>query len=467
MPTFKKKTAGLRDRAEPDSLRLRPSPMPHPFLLRSFALVGFFLTLTVARAADPVPGTASTATPPRTSWTDEQGRPYRRASTGHITNYDEARVGSYVLPDPLVSGAGVRVTNPETWRNQRRSEIVEFYRKEIYGRVPATPPRVSFETVETDAHALRDTATHKVFRITFEAPGKDPVQLNVHLYLPKAKEAPAPVILHLLFGSPPDLSQGTTPAPGAKAFEIGPVTDFLDRGYAYCIFRYTEIEPDSAKPTSLGIRALVPSDPAATGEAWGTIAAWAWGASRVLDCLAREPAVDATRVALVGHSRLGKTVLWGGAQDERFSLVFSSCAGEMGSALARRDYGETVDDMAGNFAHQFAPNFRNYANRWNDMPVDAHFLIAAIAPRPVLITGGTQDQWADPRGEFLAESAAAPVYRLLGKTDLGTSKMPPPDSPLIAGDLAFYYHTGGHSITADDWKVFLEFADRHLGTKHP
>jgi hypothetical protein len=167
---------------------------------------------------------------------------------------------------------------------------------------------------------------------------------------------------------------------------------------------------------------------------------------------------------LIGHSRLGKTVLWAGACDLRFALVFSSCAGEMGSALARRDYGETVDDMAANFGYQFAGNFQKYAGHWNDMPVDAHMLITLNAPRPVFITGGTQDQWADPRGEFLAEVAAGPVFRLLGQTDLGTSEMPAVDTPLIAGSLGFHYHTGGHTITASDWKAFLDFADRRL---HP
>jgi hypothetical protein len=182
----------------------------------------------------------------------------------------------------------------------------------------------------------------------------------------------------------------------------------------------------------------------------------------VLDYFTTDRAVDAKRVALIGHSRLGKTVLWAGARDPRCALVFSSCAGEMGSALARRDYGETVDDMAASFPWQFAGNFQKYAGHWNDLPVDAHLIIALNAPRPVFITGGTQDQWADPKGEFLAEVAAGPVYRLLGKKDLGASDGPPLDTPLITGDLGFHYHTGGHAMTASDWKAFLDFADRHL-----
>ena len=208
--------------------------------------------------------------------------------------------------------------------------------------------------------------------------------------------------------------------------------------------------------------ALAHGQKAPAADEWGTISAWAWGASRVLDYFTTDRAVDAKRVALIGHSRLGKTVLWAGARDPRFALVFSSCAGEMGSALARRDYGETVDDMAASFPWQFAGNFQKYAGHWNDMPVDAHLIIALNAPHPVFITGGTQDQWADPKGEFLAEVAAGPVYRLLGKKDLGVSDGPPLDTPLLTGDLGFHYHTGGHTITASDWKAFLDFADRYL-----
>jgi dienelactone hydrolase len=182
----------------------------------------------------------------------------------------------------------------------------------------------------------------------------------------------------------------------------------------------------------------------------------------VLDYFESDAAVDARRVALVGHSRLGKTALWAGARDPRFALVFSSCSGEMGSALARREFGETVDDMAASFPWWFAGHFQKYPGHWNDLPVDAHLLIALNAPHPVFITGGTQDLWADPRGEFLAEVAAGAVYRLLGKQDLGVSDGPPLDTPLITGDLGFHYHTGGHAITAADWNAFLAFADRHL-----
>ena len=155
-------------------------------------------------------------------------------------------------------------------------------------------------------------------------------------------------------------------------------------------------------------------------------------------------------------------MLWAAARDERIAAVFSSCAGEMGSALARRDWGETVDDMAQNFGWQFAGNFQKWVGRWNDMPVDAHMLIALSAPRPVFITGGTTDQWADPVGEFLADVAAGPVYRLLGRKDLGATDLPPLDTPVTSGDLGWHYHTGGHTATPADWAAFLQFLSKYF-----
>jgi hypothetical protein len=208
--------------------------------------------------------------------------------------------------------------------------------------------------------------------------------------------------------------------------------------------------------------ALAPGQEKPAARDWSTISAWSWGASRILDYLETVPAVDAKRVALIGHSRLGKTALWGGATDPRFAVIFASCSGEMGAALSRRDWGETVDDMAVAFPWWFVGTFPQYVGKWSTMPVDAHLLIALSAPRPVFVTGGTQDQWADPKGEFLAQVAAGPVYRLLGRKDLGTTELPPLDHPLIAGDLGFLYHTGGHTIAPGDWKAFLEFAGRYL-----
>ena len=392
---------------------------------------------------------------------DAHGNPIRYAATGHASNYDEAKVGSYTLPDPLVLANGEPVKDADTWTKVRRPELIGLYEREIFGCVPARVPPVRAEVVATETGALGGQAVRRHVVLHF-GEGERAVALNVSLYLPAAARGPVPVVLQLLFSHPPGL---TPPATVRATFDDAvPVAEIVGHGYAYAAFRYTEAQADAAKTSEGGVQALAlgagQTRPAA-GE-WGTIATWAWITSRVLDYLETERAVDATRVALVGHSRLGKTVLWAGARDPRFAVVFASCAGEMGSSLARRDYGESLDDVAANFPWWCVATFPKFAGHWNDLPVDTHLVIALNAPRPVFVTGGTQDQWADPHGEFLALVAAGPVYRLLGRPDVGATTLPPLDTPLITGSLGFHYHTGGHAITASDWQAFFAFAGRHL-----
>lgn len=403
-------------------------------------------------------------TPPPLPRTDAHGNPLRRAPTGHVSNYDEAKVGTYTLPNPLVLQSGQTVRNAVTWYGQRRPELLRLYADQIYGRVPANAPKVTFTVEKTEADLKDGDAIRKVV-IGHIGPKSDGLKVTVTLYLPAKAVKPVPVLLQLLFlGDPPP------PPPPGRTFrfhELGPIKEILSHGYAYADFRYTDIQPDRPHSLTRGVIGLTlkPGQTKPAPDEWGAISAWAWGASRVMDYLETDPAVDASRVALIGHSRLGKTVLWAGAQDPRFALIFSSCAGEMGSSLARRDYGETIDDIATNFPWQFAGNFQQYVGHWNKMPVDAHMLIALNAPHPVFITGGTRDQWSDPHGEFLAEVAASPVYRLLGLKGVGATRWPAPDTPLISGDLGYLYHTGGHMITSEDWTTFLKFADKYFKAK--
>jgi hypothetical protein len=417
-------------------------------------------------AADPVVVPSRVAIDRERPRTDANGNPLRYAVTGHVSNYDEAKVGAYTLPDPLLLKNGQPVRDAATWEEVRRPELLTLYESEVYGRVPTTAPAISFEVMATEEGALDGTATRKYVVGSFGT-GADVRKLNLIMLLPANARGPVPLLLHLVFlgglaGMPPrtNLDTAGTPGNNPRVSETGPVADILSQGYGYATLRYTEIEGDRAETSLSGVRRIAlrvgAAEPAA--DEWGTIAAWAWGASRVLDYLGTDSAVDAKRVALIGHSRLGKTVLWAAARDERFALVFSSCSGEMGAALARRDFGESVDDMALNFPWQFAGNFQKFIGRWNNLPGDAHTLIALCAPRPVFITGGTQDQWADPRGQFLAQVAAGPVYRLLGKKDLGITEFPFVDTPIITGQLGFHYHSGGHTLTGSDWRAFLEFA---------
>ena len=430
-----------------------------------------FVTLGLAMLATasslmqtPAPAPAANQT---NLGSDANGNPLRRAlKTGHISNYDENKVAPYTLPDPLVMVSGTRVTGATMWNRQRRPELLRLYAQHIYGRVPANVPKITWEVSETDAHARDGAALLK--RVVGRVGSKpDGPQIRVSVYTPAQATKKVPIILLLNFGGGPARAGGPPAAAGrgnAATGEPPNAAEILARGWGYATVGYNDIQPDRADAWAEGVigQALQPGQTKPAADEWGTISAWAWGASRIADYLQSDRNVDGSRIALYGFSRLGKTVLWAAAQDERFKAVFSGCAGEMGSALARRDWGETVDDMAQNFPYWFAGNFQKYSGHWNDMPVDAHMLIALSAPRPVYITGGTQDQWADPKGEFLAAVAAGPVYRLLGKKDVGATELPALDTPLVTGDIGWHYHTGGHAATPADWKGFLDFVAKYF-----
>ena len=220
------------------------------------------------------------------------------------------------------------------------------------------------------------------------------------------------------------------------------------------------MQADSPSTRTQGIIGLVNKGrPRSSPDAWGTLTAWAWGLSRSIDYLETDRDVDAKHLGVEGHSRWGKTALWAAALDQRWAIVYASCSGEGGAKLLRRNYGETTDKIAG--SHWMADNFRKYGGHWNDLPVDTNELIALVAPRPAFITGATQDPNSDPHGEFLAAVGAGPVYRLLGKKDLGTTEMPEPDVALVSGEVAFREHVGAHS-DIPDWPIFLEFASKYL-----
>ena len=326
---------------------------------------------------------------------------------------------------------------------------------------------MTWQVAETDPKARDGAATRKKV-VGAVGSSADGPRITVVLTTPANAQKSVPVILLVNFGGGPPPPPGTAtrgPAFNAHA-EPALADEILARGWGYATVGYADIQPDRATTAGDAVMALAaagrPAGAAPPPDEWGTIAVWSWGVSRIIDYFETDKAVEAKRIALFGHSRLGKTVLWASAKDERVAAVFSSCSGEMGAALARRDWGETVDDMAQNFGWQFAPAFQQFPGRWNDMPVDAHMLIALSAPRPVFITGGTADQWADPVGMFKAAVAAGPVYRLLGRKDLGTTELPALDTPLTSGDLGWHYHTGGHTATPADWKAFLTFLGKYF-----
>jgi hypothetical protein len=387
---------------------------------------------------------------------DPKGNPVRLAkATGHVSNYTEEKVRPYTLPDPLLTAAGRRVTTAGMWFKDRRPEVLKFYRTDIYGRVPDNAPKVAWEVAETDSAARNGAAVLR--RVVGRVGDKpDGPKMTLTVLTPAKADRPVPVLLSITFGF------GGKGPPKAGAFD--PVAEVLGRGWAYASVGYTDIQPDRADRWSEGVIGLTlkagQTRPAA--DEWGTISAWAWGVSRCIDYFETDKSIDARRVAITGASRLGKTVLWAGAQDERVAAVFSVVPGEMGASLIRRDWGETLDDMAQNFPWQFAGNLQKWVGKWDELPVDQHLLIALCAPRPVYVNGGLRDQWSDPKGEFLALVGAGPVYRLLGAKDLGVTEVPDLDKPVTTGSLAFHYHSGGHAAVPADWKAFLDFAERHF-----
>jgi hypothetical protein len=309
---------------------------------------------------------------------------------------------------------------------------------------------------------------------------KNGPSIQLLIYLPAARKTPAPMLLSINFGAvqdavddpgikpetvwDPKTNTRVMPKEGRRFGRLD-VEPLLEAGIGVATFYYGDIDPDDAEGFENGIRAhyLKPGQTERAADDWGSIAAWAWGMSRVEDYFETDKDIDAHRVALHGISRLGKTVMWAGAFDQRFAAVIASCSGEGGAALSHRNYGETIAHLTAptRYPYQFAANYAKYAGFPDTAPMDANLLIALIAPRPLLLQTGSSDKWSDPKGEFLAEVAAGPVYRLLGKQDLGPQEWPAAGQPILH-DLSYYMHDGGHGMVASDWQIYLEFLKANL-----
>ncbi len=425
-------------------------PMPKSVLT---CITPLLLGAVVVTAQAPPPQTVNT-----NLGKDANGNTLRLATkTGHVSNYDENKIAPYTLPDPLVFANGTRVRDAAAW-TRRREELIHLYETDIFGRIPADAPKVRWTKAPMQGTPPGDSGTTFVTGQIGE--GREAPRMMLSINYPQGVRRPIPMILAIQFGGGAAVPGQPAPSPPIPS---PPVADeILAHGWGYATLGYLDIQPDKVDTFDKGVIGATPSSKDRKPDSWGAISAWAWGISRAIDYLEQDPRIDRTRIALHGHSRLGKTALWASALDPRIAVVYASCPGEMGASLSRRDFGETVDDMAQNFPYWFSPSFQQWAGRWNDMPVDAHTLIALSAPRGVFVTGGTQDQWADPKGEFLAEVAAGPVFTLLGAHDLGVTSFPPVDTPVVEGALGWYYHTGPHAATKEDWLAFLTFAKKYL-----
>lgn len=394
------------------------------------------------------------------------------------TNYDEAKVPAYDLPDPLVSADGKPVAEAETWFAQRRPELLRLFETEVFGKTPEKFADVTFNVTAVDNEALGGAATSKRIIVNCTRGDQKP-QFEIVLYLPRQRTGPAPVFVGMMLFD----KAAASPQPGrslAAEFEGGIpqgidaaelpgerlMQTILDRGYGIATLTAEEIAPDSNDRYLNGVLGLARKSSTAdrTGDEWGAIGAWAWALSRALDYFETDPDVDAKHVAAIGHSRNGKTALWAGAQEPRFALVISNNSGCGGAALGKRRFGETVRHINDRFPFWFCPHFRKYNDRESELPIDQHELLALIAPRLLYVASAEDDNWADPRGEFLATLNADPVFRLVGQPGLGVKLMPPLNRP-VGESVGYHLRSGKHNLTDYDWMQYLKFADRHWGKR--
>lgn len=376
----------------------------------------------------------------------------KTAASQPAFNYHEARVRRYVLPSVLGSGES-RVVSAAGWP-ARRAAILERFREHVYGRSPGRPNGLRFEIVERNAAAMGGAATLVRVVITSAHAGRTH-PFGLTLFVPNNRPGRVPVFL--LLNNRPETN--TDPTRREKS-GFWPAEQVIEAGFAIAAIQNTQLAPDDKDRFREGVIRLFEGDTtgARPANAWGAIAAWAWGASRALDYLQTDTRLDASRVAVVGHSRGGKAALWAGAEDERFAMVISNESGEGGAALSRRWYGETVARINEAFPHWFNATYKTYAGREPSLPVDQHLLLALVAPRPLYVASADEDLWSDPRGEFLALAHASPAYGLWNERAIPLEAMPGLDEPVVFGRRGYHVRRGIHNLTPYDWAQFTSFA---------
>jgi len=392
----------------------------------------------------------------------------------NYVNYDESKVKPYPpLPDPLLLKNGKKVTSAKVWRHQRRAEIVEDFDREVYGRMPKVTPKVKWEVTSTTNEVKYDTPVvtkQLIGHVDNSSYPQVTVDIRLTLTTPANATGPAPVIMEFGLGQLPPRpapAAGATPPPNAPPPGIPWQQQVLAKGWGYATLVPNSIQADNGAGLTAGIIGLVNKGQPRKPDDWGALRAWAWGASRALDYFETDKAVNAKMVGLEGHSRYGKATLVAMAYEPRLAIAYVSSSGAGGAKIHRRNnYGEMVENVAApNEYHWMAGNYLKYAGPLtaNDLPVDAHELVALCAPRPVFISSGSVngDGWVDAKGMFLAAAGAGPVYKLLGKKDMGTTEFPAIETGLMDGDVAFRQHSAGHT-PGPNWPTFLTFASRYF-----
>ncbi len=397
-------------------------------------------------------------------------------------NYNEEAIAPYTLPELLTSSNGQKILSSDDWENTRRAEILAIFKNEVYGVIPDQTLLPTVKVMEASDAALDNTAIRKQIALIFQNQGRQ-LTINILLYLPKDIASPPVFIGYNFYGNQTTIHdehiiltsswlannedmgiknhQASDESRGKRS-QRWPIKKIVSEGFGVATIYYGDVDPDK-NDFSDGVHALFYKDGQTRPDEdqWGAISAWAWGYSRVLDYLKQDDLSKNSKFILFGHSRLGKTSLWAGALDERFDIVISNDSGCGGAAIFRRKYGETAAIINRNFPHWFNGNFKKYEDE-NSLPIDQHMLIALIAPRPVYIASAEDDQWADPKGEYLSGYHASTVYELYGMKGLPDPAMPKISNP-IHNTIGYHIRPGIHDVTDYDWEQFMLFARKHLG----
>jgi len=379
--------------------------------------------------------------------------------------YDESGVPHYDLPPLLVTAEGKAIETPEEWMNVRRPQILSLFGNLVYGCVPKpeSPITTKFEVKKIDSQFMGGRATRKDVQITFSN-DKGKAEMLVLVFVPNKAAKPTPAFMKHSFNNTRSRDFDVHSMWRGRLRNGWPLGKFFDRGYAFVAVYQQDLVGHNEVEFLKGIHRLFYRKGQSFPKAheWGVLSTVAWGAMRAMDYLQTDSDVDHNRVAIMGHSKMGKAALWTAAQDERFALAISAQSGCAGAALWRRRSGETLEKMVTRFPYWLCRNAWKFVDREDDLPVDQHMLLACIAPRPVYVHSGVEDTWADPRGEYLSAYHASEVYRLLGKKGLTSVSSPPVGEAIITSHVGYHIRKGGHSIDMADWEKFLDFADYHM-----
>ncbi|MCP3932077.1 MAG: acetylxylan esterase [Bacteroidetes bacterium] len=400
------------------------------------------------------------------------------------SNYDEEKVPSFDLPKVLITESGKEITNKIDWISIRRPEILKLFETNVYGNMPDQGITTKFQVKNREENALQGNAIQKEIRLQFTN-GGNTIEADLLIFLPAGSTEPVPLFLGYNFYGNHTIhadssisitnswvrnnekfhisgNKATSQSRGARESRW-PVERILERGFGLATIYYGDIDPDFDDDFQNGIHSLIQVEgrQKKKGE-WSSIASWAWGLSKAMDYLVTDAEISSEEVIVLGHSRLGKTALWAGATDQRFSLVISNDSGCGGAALSRRKYGETVQRINTNFPHWFCSTFNSFNENENELPIDQHQLLALIAPRLLYVASAENDRWADPKGEYLSLFYSIPAYKLFDRNIQLDEKMPLVNQPVQSGKVAYHMRSGKHDITLYDWERFMDFADTNF-----